>query len=137
MQLQAQWIVGFIDGKGCFHIGINKNHKLAFGYQVLPEFTVVQYERDINVLYALKNFFKCGVVRHNYGDRWCYRVRSINHLNDSILPFFEKHKFKTQKNINFLKFRRVIHLIKKGEHLTQQGFERIQKIHSQMNNLHS
>nr|AYC64128.1 hypothetical protein [Johnson-sea-linkia profunda] len=138
MQLQAQWIVGFVDGEGCFHIGINKiginkNQKVALGYQVLPEFTVVQHERDINVLYALKNFFQCGVVRRNHGDRRCYRVRSINHLHDSILPFFEKHKLKTQKNINFLKFRRVILLMKKGEHLTQQGFERIQKIQSQMN----
>nr|YP_009518897.1 hypothetical protein [Boodleopsis pusilla]AYC64851.1 hypothetical protein [Boodleopsis pusilla] len=133
MQLQAQWIVGFVDGEGCFHIGIHKNQKLALGYQVLPQFTVVQHERDINVLYALKNFFQCGVVRRNHGNLWCYRVRSIHHLHESILPFFEKHKLKTQKNINFLKFRRVIFLMKKGEHLTQQGFERIQKIQSQMN----
>ena len=25
MDLNAQWVVGFVDGEGCFHIGINKN----------------------------------------------------------------------------------------------------------------
>jgi hypothetical protein len=24
MNLNAQWIVGFVDGEGCFHIGINQ-----------------------------------------------------------------------------------------------------------------
>ena len=133
MQLQAQWIVGFVDGEGCFHIGINKNQKLTLGFQVLPEFTVVQHERDINILYALKTYFQCGVVRRNHGQRWCYRVRSLKHLDNIILPFFEKHELKTKKKINFLKFRRVVILMKRREHLTGHGFERIKKIQSQMN----
>jgi hypothetical protein len=27
MKLNAQWIVGFVDGEGCFHIGMNKNSR--------------------------------------------------------------------------------------------------------------
>ena len=133
MQLQAQWIVGFVDGEGCFHIGINKNQKLTLGFQVLPEFTDVQHECNINILYALKTYFQCGVVRRNPGQRWCYRVRSLKHLDNIILPFFEKHELKTKKKINFLKFRRVVILMKRGEHLTRHGFERIKKIQFQMN----
>ena len=44
MELEAQWIVGFVDGEGCFHISINKNDTMTSGFQVLPEFTVVQHE---------------------------------------------------------------------------------------------
>ncbi len=37
MRLEAQWIVGFVDGEGCFHISINKNDTMTAGFQVLPE----------------------------------------------------------------------------------------------------
>ncbi|WPT18695.1 hypothetical protein PSENEW3_20000019 (mitochondrion) [Picochlorum sp. SENEW3] len=57
IQLQTQWIVGFVDGEGCFHIGISKHPECTLGYQVLPEFTVVQHAQDVQVLYALKHFW--------------------------------------------------------------------------------
>ena len=69
MQLEAQWITGFVDGEGCFHVGINPHSDMKCGYQVLPEFTVVQHERDVQLLHALKAYFGCGVVRRNHGDR--------------------------------------------------------------------
>jgi hypothetical protein len=46
MNLNAQWVVGFVDGEGCFHVGINQNESMSLGVQVLPEFTVVQHEVD-------------------------------------------------------------------------------------------
>jgi hypothetical protein len=45
MKLDAQWIAGFVDGEGCFHIGINQNKDMLLGYQVLPEFVVTQHKR--------------------------------------------------------------------------------------------
>ena len=54
MKLEAQWITGFVDGEGCFHVGINPHKEMTAGFQVLPEFTVVQHERDVQVLHALK-----------------------------------------------------------------------------------
>ena len=100
MDLNAQWIVGFTDGEGYFHIGINQNQEMKLGVQVLPEFTVVQHEVDEQVLYALKNYFGCGVVRQNHGSRLCYRVRGHKNLLEKVLPFFEKHQLKT-KSIRF------------------------------------
>ena len=91
MKLDAQWITGFVDGEGCFHVGINAHEEMTAGYQVLPEFTVVQHERDVQVLHALKSHFDCGVVRKNHGDRMAYRVRSKDHLLNIIVPFFVKH----------------------------------------------
>ncbi len=58
MNLQTQWILGFVDGEGCFHVAVNKNSTMTLGYQVLPEFTVTQHERDIKVLYALFLFLR-------------------------------------------------------------------------------
>ena len=131
--LDAQWIVGFVDGEGCFFVGINKHPDMTCGYQVLPEFTVVQHEKDIQILHALKKFFGCGVVRSNHGDRMAYRVRDISHLSKIIIPFFERHLLKTKKNLDFMKFRKVIMLMDRKEHLTAQGIEKIKEIASIMN----
>ena len=133
MELDAQWIVGFTDGEGCFHVGINEHPDMKAGYQVLPEFTVVQHERDVQILHALKRFFGCGVVRSNHGDRMAYRVRGIDHLLTTICPFFLKHPLKTKKNVEFRKFRKILLLMEKGRHLEEEGIEEIRRIRDQMN----
>ena len=133
MKLDPGWVTGFVDGEGCFHVGINQHPEMTAGYQVLHEFTVVHHQRDIQVLHALKAFFGCGVVRRNHGDRMAFRVRSQEHLLERILPFFERHPLRSKKHVDFLKFRDVLLIMQKGEHLTTEGLERIRKIASQMN----
>ena len=133
MNLHAEWITGFVDGEGCFHVGINAHAEMTAGYQVLPEFTVVQHERDVQVLHALKDYFGCGVVRVNHGDRMAFRVRKLKDLLDVIAPFFMKHPLKTKKNVDFRKFRKVLLKMEKGMHLTSEGIDEIRIIAGQMN----
>ena len=133
MQLDAQWIVGFVDGEGCFHVSVNAHPEMSAGAQVLPEFTVVQHERDVQVLHALKAYFGCGVVRKNHGDRMAYRVRGHEHLSKNIVPFFEKHLLKTRKRVDFIKFREIVTLMSRGEHLSSDGVDKIRTIAEQMN----
>ena len=132
-KLQAQWVVGFVDGEGCFNVGINPHPEMSCQFQVLPEFTVVQHHRDIQLLHALKKFFGCGVVRTNHGDRMAYRVRGLDHLNERIVPFFEKHPLKSKKRVDFARFRKILHLIKQGKHLKAEGIQEIREIASVMN----
>ena len=133
MRLEAQWIVGFVDGEGCFYAGINPHKEMTTGFQVLPEFTVVQHKRDIQVLYALKTYFGFGVVRVNHGDRMAYRVRGQEHLLNHIIPFFMKHQLKSKKRLDFLKFRDILLLMEAREHLTVEGIEKIRSIAAKMN----
>ena len=133
MNLDAGWVTGFVDGEGCFHVAINPQPEMTVGYQVLPEFTVVQHERDIQVLHALKAFFGCGVVRTNHGNRMAYRVRGKEQLLRTIIPFFEQHPLKSRKHVDFLKFRDVLLMMEKGEHLTVEGLAKIREIAAQMN----
>ena len=131
--LSEDWLVGFIDGEGCFHVGISKHNEVKFGYQILPELTVVQHERDISLLYTIRSFMKCGVIRRNHGDRFCWRVRNLNNLANVIVPFFEKHKLRSKKMIDFCKFAKVVRLMQEKKHLTEEGFKRILKISQSMN----
>ena len=133
MKLDAQWITGFVDGEGCFYVGVNLHREMTAGFQVLPEFTVVQHKRDVQVLHALKAYFGCGVVRTNHGDRMAYRVRGKEHLLTYIVPFFVKHSLKTKKNVDFLKFRDILLMMEAGKHLTAEGIETIRAIAAQMN----
>lgn len=132
-RLEAQWVVGFVDGEGCFYVGVNVQSEMKAGYQVLPEFTVVQHKQDVQLLYALKQFFGCGVVRQNHGDRMAYRVRGVEHLQERIIPFFERHPLKTKKHLDFLKFRKILLMMQRNEHLTYDGIEKIRQIASEMN----
>jgi hypothetical protein len=133
MNLDAGWVTGFVDGEGCFHIGIATHAEMTAGFQVLPEFTVVQHERDVKVLHGLKALFGCGVVRKNHGDRMAYRVRKLEHLRERIVPFFMQHPLKTGKRQDFEKFRTVLLMMERGEHLNATGIAKIREIAAQMN----
>jgi len=132
MDLSPDWVVGFTDGEGCFYVGINKHPEMKVGYQVLPEFRIVQHEKDIQVLYALKIFFQSGVVRKNHEDRFELRIRKLECLLN-VVTFFERHSLKTKKNVDFKKFARIVRWINEQKHLTTDGLIEIIKTASEMN----
>ena len=132
MELSPDWVVGFVDGEGCFYVGINPHPDMKVGYQVLPEFRVVQHERDIQVLYALKRFFRCGVVRRNREDRYELRIRKLSCLL-RVVEFFEKHPLKTKKNVDFKKFARIVRWMAEGKHLEREGLIQIIELALTMN----
>ena len=133
MQLNPQWISGFVDGEGTFYVGINKNPTLKIGYQVLPEFRVVQHKRDIKLLHALKDFFQAGVVRRNHDERFELRIRKLETLEKTIIPFFQTNELKTQKRFDFQKFSEIIRMMTMNDHLTIRGLIRIIDVASKMN----
>ena len=132
MELNVEWVVGFVDGEGCFHVSINRHPEMSVGFQVLPEFVVVQHTRDRQVLNGLKRFFGAGTVRQNHGDRDCLRIRKLDALQ-RVSEIFTKHPLKTKKNIDFRKFRRVLHLMSQKRHLSKEGLVEIIDIAMKMN----
>lgn len=119
--LNAQWIVGFVDGEGCFNLDTHIKNDMKWKIQIQPEFTVVQNEIDIQILYALKEYFGCGQVTVNRkdssGTRYQFKVKSVSDLIEKIIPFFEEHSLKTKKNIEFKVFRTICLQLKDKYHL--------------------
>ena len=132
----ASWIVGFTDGEGCFHISINKISEMSLGWQVLPEFRIVQHEKDQDVLSKIRDYFGFGSVEINrtdeHGTRKEFRVRGLENLN-KIVDFFKINKLKTSKRKDFEIFSEVIELMNKKEHLKKEGLDKIAKLISEMN----
>jgi hypothetical protein len=119
-KLETQWVVGFVDGEGCFNIDTHVKVDMRWGIQMQPEFTVVQHERDVQILHALKDLFGCGSVAINRRDetstRWHYRCKNVTDLHEKVIPFFEKHRLKTKKGVEFDKFRDIVRLMYAGYH---------------------
>ena len=128
----TDWIVGFVDGEGCFHVAINRQPKMTIGWQVLPEFRVVQHRRDEHMLQKLVAVFECGHVVKNHDERKEFRVRGLQNLK-RIVKFFQEHPLQTTKQENFAAFAQVITLMEEEEHLTKEGLEKIAKIAWRMN----
>lgn len=131
-RLDANWVVGFVDGEGCFHVSINRMHKMSLGWQVLPEFRVVQHQRDELILLKLKEYFGFGSVTVNHGDRKEFRVRGLDNLN-KLSRFFKNHPLKTSKQKNFELFSKILELMNTNEHLSREGLVKIANLASRMN----
>jgi LAGLIDADG endonuclease len=106
-RLDPQWIVGFVDGEGCFSISIFKNVTSKSGFQVFPEFVVTQGAKSLNVLEGLQSFFDCGKI---YANRrtdnhreslYRYCVRSLSDIQEKVIPFFEQYELQTAKQQDF------------------------------------
>ena len=135
-RLNALWIVGFTDGEGCFHISLNRLPKMSLGWQVLPEFRIVQHEKDEELLHEIRNYFGFGNVRVNrtdhHGTRKEFKVRGLENLN-KIVNFFKKYPLRTSKKKDFELFSMVIQMMNDKEHLTKEGLDEIAKLVGEMN----
>jgi hypothetical protein len=131
-RLDPQWVTGFADGEGCFHISINEHPRMTMRWQVLPEFRIVQHSRDEQLLKDIQRFFHAGKVMVNHGDRKELRIRKLNELK-MIVTFFQRHRLRTQKSRDFQLFSEVLSAMERREHLTDVGLRKIANLCWQMN----
>src|SRR5437868_244974 len=98
--LEPSWIVGFVDGEGCFCVSIHRNPyvRQTRGWQLHPVFQVYQHERHRAVLEEHRTFFGCGSIRAK-GPRssvLTYAVDSLRDPESVIVPFFECHPLRVK-----------------------------------------
>jgi hypothetical protein len=139
------WVIGFVDGEGCFSIGfIRQPDRMGrrgykTGYQVAHEFAVAQGASSVYALHELREFFGVGQVLENtrYDNHrehlYRYVVRRRSDLLETIIPFFQRHTMRTAKQQNFEKFARCVELIAAGHHLEVEGLIEIAEIAQTMN----
>ena len=133
------WVVGFVDGEGCFSIAIQRCRVVKLGWQVFPEFVVTQGAKSISALQALQQFFGCGRIfvnrRHDNHKENLYRycVRSVADLRQKIVPFFRENALRTAKRESFEVFVQVLELMKQRRHLSKEGLQEIAGLAKQIN----
>ncbi len=128
------WIVGFVDGEGCFSFSVFRNRTSKSGFQVMPEFVVTQGQKSLDSLQRIKDYFGCGAIYVNrrYDNHkeniYRYCVRNFKDLNEKIIPFFLTNPLLTYKQNDFKLFCKVIDMITNRQHLTVEGLDIIRKL---------
>jgi LAGLIDADG endonuclease len=143
--VQLGWVVGFVDGEGCFSIGFvrqpNRASRKGYktGYQVSHRFVVTQSVSSRSALEGLQSFFGVGRVyvmkRH---DNHCEHLAQfiVNRREDllrTIIPFFEAHSLHTIKQADFEGFACCVRMIDDGLHQEVAGLIEIAEVAETMN----
>ena len=139
------WVIGLVDGEGCFSIGFVRQgggrgrSAYRLGYQVTHRFLVVQGASSRACLEELREFFGVGRIysnaRHDNHreDLLQYIVNRRADLVETVIPFFEEHPLRTAKRDNFEKFAQIVWMVDNGCHLTRDGLFEIVEIAQTMN----
>jgi hypothetical protein len=139
------WVVGFVDGEGCFSVGFvrqpDRTSRRGYktGYQVSHDFVVTQGASSAASLHELREFFGVGQVyvnRRSDNHRehlHRYSVCRREDLLETVIPFFRQHPLRTAKQYDFQKFAYCVELMAGGHHLTREGLIEIVEIVSTMN----
>jgi hypothetical protein len=141
------WVIGFVDGEGCFSIGFvrqaDRTNRRGYktGYQVSHRFVVTQGVKSIACLEELHSFFGVGRIfinrRHdNHRENVAqYIVERRNDLIEVIIPFFRDFPMISSKQRDFEKFATCVGLVDSGRHLTPAGLIEIAEIAQTMNRM--
>ena len=130
------WVVGFVDGEGCFSVSIHSNPlaRPTSGWQIQPSFQVTQHVDHVMTLEALASFFGCGSARLKgpKSDVAVYTVYSTKQLKDRIVPFFEQYPLRVKQD-DFRTFARIVRVLRNREHHSPETFVEIVTLAYSMN----
>ncbi len=131
--LDSNYIVGFVDGEGCFSITVNKNGNGTPEVRLL--FEIELREDDQLILNEIQKALDCGNIYHLEYARYAkwrshvkYKVSNFSDISRKIIPFFKAHPLRAKKRFQFEKFCMVAEMMHRKEHLTTQGIEKIESI---------
>ena len=134
----SDYLAGYVDGEGTFHVAVQRNPSTKFGWQLVPEFHVSQNPERASILQLLLTRLGCGRIQRNArtGGRdksLVFVVRKRSDLVEKILPFFEAHPILSEKQIEFETFAHIVRAMCRGDHLDEEGFAGLLKLAVGMN----
>lgn len=137
--LNPHYIVGFVDGEGCFSISVNKNSGRF--EEVRLKFEIELREDDLEILEKIQGALGCGQIYHLQYERyekWAPHVKfAVGNFTDiytKVIPFFKKYPLQAKKKNSFEAFCKVAEIIKSKEHLSHEGVARVRAIRKSYNN---
>jgi hypothetical protein len=120
MKLNPWYIVGLIEGEGCFCITISKHKTKKQGLDPRLMFEVEMIIEDKPLLERLQTTFNCGHLYILNYERYGWRP----HV---------KYQLKGKKSKDFELFCQASNIFEKKDHLTMEGIDKLKEIQSKMN----
>ena len=116
------WASGFIDGEGCFYIGLTRRKKMKFGIEVRASFSLSQKSHSLEALQLLQSLFHGGGIRYSSKDgTYKYETRNLHHIMNSILPHFQTFPLYTAKKHDLALFQSICSALSHQKHLEYDG----------------
>ena len=133
-ELDPWFIVGFVDGEGCFSINIIEKKTLKTGWEVRLCAVISIHNKDQAVLEKINKSLGVGKISSKgveaEGVQW--QVQDKKGI-EKLISFLDKFPLITQKYADFLLFKKVFKLIEKKEHLTVEGLKKIMALKAKSN----
>ena len=134
--LDPLWVVGFVDGEGCFSVSIHRNESArpTGGWQIQPTFQVSQHRDHKDILEQLARFFGCGSVRSKGANSAVdvFVVHSTIQLVERVIPFFETNELRVKRN-DFESFALITRAVRTRSHHRRDVFSEVVKRAYSMN----
>ena len=118
-----QWLVGFTDGDGNFHIA---KQKVGERIKWNLSFKWTQSSYNGRVLNYIKKELKVGSITKD-GNKLQYFIRDKKVIEDTIIPIFDKYPLLTTKYFDYVKFKKALMLLNSTLSTDQKDLE-LQKL---------
>ncbi len=135
--LNPNYVVGFVDGEGCFSITVNKHHGRLSEVRLL--FAIELEESDEEILVKIVQTIGCGKIyklvykNHPTWKPHCkLKVSNFEDINKKVIPFFTKYPLQAKKRFQFERFCRVARMIKEKKHLGDYNIKEVLRIRSEV-----
>lgn len=137
-ELNPVYIAGFVDGEGCFCLGLSRHATLKRKIDIQPMFEIELREDDREILERIQATIGCGSLyelrykRYDWAPHAKYKVGSVKDLCNYVIPFFDRYQLQGKKRLVYKLFRKACLLIRDKRHLTDEGFQEILQLREQI-----
>jgi hypothetical protein len=124
LTLNDNWLAGFTDAEGCFHVSFQKNNR---GFLFLYDLAQKGIENKEFILDKMLLLFGVGkVTRHYHKTCWYYRVNGLRNTT-KIIEYFDRpdNNLYTKKYNSYILWKHIRKGIINKEHLTLVGRQKL------------
>jgi hypothetical protein len=140
-QLNPNYIVGFVDGEGCFSVTCGKRDDCKAGYEIKAAFEMEVVADDYPVMKKIyEGLGKPGQLYSSEFKRYpkwkphCkIKVSNMKDIVEKIIPFFKAHPLLSKKRKSFEIFCKIVKMIQQKKHLKTYFANRIVQMRDRMN----
>ncbi len=133
-KLNPYYLVGLVDGEGCFCVTFNK-HKNNRLLEVRLIFEIELRKDDREILERVRETLQCGNIydlsyeRYSKWKPHCkFKVSNIKDITQKVIPFFQDFPLQAKKKHSFKTFCEVAKLMLNKQHLTASGINEIRAL---------
>ncbi|MBF8280799.1 MAG: Homing endonuclease LAGLIDADG/HNH [Candidatus Magasanikbacteria bacterium] len=136
--LNPHYVAGFIDGEGSFSVSINQHRTLRSGIEVKAEFEIELRADDREILERIVVTMGCGKIydcsyeRYGWYPHAKLKITSAREMEEIFFPFIDQYPLQAKKAKSYKIFREIVLMIRRKEHLTEDGFARIQQMRNDL-----